>query len=124
DVAAARDFVCTHRGAIGSRARTRLAEAERHLMRAEEAADATDDAADARLLPEARLADALARQARELAERDVRSYADQSAHAGPYAPQAPHPAGAIGGAMLGGIILGGLLPATFGGGGTRGRLAE
>ncbi|MEV0266655.1 TPM domain-containing protein [Streptomyces sp. NPDC050617] len=124
DVAAARDFVCTHRGAIGSRARTRLAEAERHLARAEEAADATDDAADARLLPEARLADALARQARELAERDVRSYADQSAHAGPYAPQSPHPAGAIGGAMLGGIILGGLLPATFGGGGTRGRLAE
>ncbi|MFH8980908.1 TPM domain-containing protein [Streptomyces varsoviensis] len=124
DVAAARDFVCTHRGAIGSRARTRLAEAERHLTRAEEAADATDDAAAARLLPEARRAEALARQARELAERDVRGFADQNAHAGPYAPQSPHPAGAIGGALLGGIILGGLLPATFGGGGTRGRLAE
>lgn len=35
EVAAARDLVTTHRGAIGSRARTRLAEAERRLRLAE-----------------------------------------------------------------------------------------
>ncbi|MFI1969167.1 hypothetical protein BLA24_25650 [Streptomyces cinnamoneus] len=100
EVAAARDFIGTHRGAIGCRARTRLAEAERHLS-----------------LGHADRADTLARQARALAEQDVEAYGT------PYAPDAPSPARALGGAVVGGIILTGLLPATFGGGATRGRLA-
>ncbi|MGW2045380.1 hypothetical protein ACWCPF_09355 [Streptomyces sp. NPDC001858] len=80
-VAAAADFVATHRGAVGAAARTRLAEAERLL--------ATGDPADR---PRA---DALALEARELAELDVR------AHGNPYA--GPGPAGSAG-AILGGIV--------------------
>ncbi|MGW1781452.1 hypothetical protein ACWCQQ_20250 [Streptomyces sp. NPDC002143] len=80
-VAAAADFVATHRGAVGAAARTRLAEAERLL--------ATGDPADR---PPA---DALALEARELAELDVR------AHGNPYA--GPDTAG-VGGAVLGGIV--------------------
>ncbi|MGW0941728.1 hypothetical protein ACWD4O_04135 [Streptomyces sp. NPDC002623] len=80
-VAAAADFVATHRGAVGAAARTRLAEAERLL--------ATGDPADR---PPA---DALALEARELAELDVR------AHGNPYA--GPDAAG-VGGAVLGGIV--------------------
>ncbi|MEU4208744.1 TPM domain-containing protein [Streptomyces sp. NPDC026206] len=104
EVAAARDYITTHRGAIGCRARTRLSEAERRLSLA----------TDASAVEEAVRATELAREARELAEDDVIAYA---------APTAPHPTRILGGALLGGIILAGLLPATFGGGGTRGRLA-
>ncbi|MEU3354212.1 TPM domain-containing protein [Streptomyces sp. NPDC037389] len=111
EVSAARDYISTHRGAIGCRARTRLTEAERHigLCRGHDVATA---------VAEATRAMALAQQARALAEDDVltygTSYDDESA---------PAPARALGGALLGGIILAGLLPATFGGGATRGRLA-
>ncbi|MGW2614811.1 hypothetical protein [Streptomyces sp. NPDC001500] len=80
--AATADFVETHRGAVGVTARTRLAEAQRLL--------ATGDPAD---LPPA---DALAGEARELAERDVR------AHGNPYAGP-DHTAG-VGGAVLGGVV--------------------
>ncbi|MEU7132122.1 TPM domain-containing protein [Streptomyces sp. NPDC046261] len=104
DVAEARDYITTHRGAIGCRARTRLAEAERHLALA----------TGAPALEEARRAAELAREARAVAEANVTAYA---------APTTPHPTRILGGALLGGIILAGLLPATFGGGGTRGRLA-
>ncbi|GGN82505.1 hypothetical protein GCM10011579_070230 [Streptomyces albiflavescens] len=96
-VAATADFVTTHRGAVGCEARTRLAEAERHLARSE-----------------VRRADVLARQARELAERDVRAYGH------PYG--AAEGAGA-GGAVLGGILLSGGGPASFGGPRTRTRRA-
>ncbi|MFJ4710849.1 TPM domain-containing protein [Streptomyces sp. NPDC088785] len=133
---AAADFVTTHRGAVGSEARTRLAEAERRLANARAAQDADPAAA----LAEAQQADALARQAQSLAERDVRAYGD------PYG--GGRGGGGTGGAVLGGIILGGLLnggrgagmgggmsggtggfggggrgggPGSFGGGGTRGR---
>ncbi|MZD04739.1 TPM domain-containing protein, partial [Streptomyces sp. SID5785] len=67
---AASDFITTHRGAVGSEARTRLAEAERHLTGAQ-AGESVDPAA---ALGEAQQADALARQAQQLAERDVRGY--------------------------------------------------
>nr|WP_240929425.1 TPM domain-containing protein [Streptomyces coryli] len=67
EVAAARDFITTHRGGIGSSARTRLHEAQRHLQQAESFASA--DATSA--LQHAQQADSLAQQARELAERDV-----------------------------------------------------
>ncbi|MEU1818755.1 TPM domain-containing protein [Streptomyces roseifaciens] len=111
EVAAARDFVTTHRGAIGCRARTRLAEAERHLALARTAADLRT------VRSETGHADSLARQARALAEHDVGTYGTR------YDPGTPPPARALGGALLGGIVLAGLLPATFGGGATRGRLA-
>ncbi|MFE1952738.1 TPM domain-containing protein [Streptomyces sp. NPDC059524] len=124
---AAADFLTTHRGAIGSEARTRLAEAERRLVNAR-AAESTDPAT---ALAEAQQADSLARQARSLAERDVRAYGN------PYGGGGRGGTG-MGGAVLGGIILGQVLrggggggsgggafggggPGSFGGGGTRGR---
>ncbi|MEV7342665.1 hypothetical protein [Streptomyces sp. NPDC093544] len=96
-VAIAADFVTTHRGAVGWEARTRLAEAERHL---------SGD------LAEAQAAEVLAQRARVLAERDVRAYG--------------HPlreGAGVGGAVLGGILLAGGGPVSFGGGRTRGRRA-
>ncbi|MGW2656242.1 TPM domain-containing protein [Streptomyces sp. NPDC001478] len=138
-VGTAADYIATHRGAVGSEARTRLAEAQRLLERAGAAASGEAQTA----LEEARRADALAREARSLAEGDVRAYA------GPGGTGGGMPGGGMGGAVLGGIILGGLLgggrgggfggggfggggfgggfggggggPGSFGGGGTRGR---
>ncbi|MCP9974870.1 hypothetical protein [Streptomyces somaliensis] len=108
-VDAAEDYLATHRGAVAGVARTRLAEARRLLAAASGAgADADPRAA----LAEARRADALARQARVLAERDVRL------RGGPGGPDGP------GSAVVGGILPTGPpgAPASFGGGGTRGRL--
>ncbi|MFG2626991.1 TPM domain-containing protein [Streptomyces sp. NPDC048473] len=138
-IAAAADFITTNRGAVGSQARTRLAEAQRRIDRSRELAG-TDDPQGA--LAEAQQADSLAGQARSLAEQDVRSYGGRS---GPGGVQGGG-GGGVGGAVLGGIILGGLLggggggrggggygggfgggygggggPGSFGGGGTRGR---
>ncbi|MFG3350061.1 TPM domain-containing protein [Streptomyces sp. NPDC048018] len=141
-VGAASDFVTTHRGAVGAEARTRLAEAQRRLERSGQLADEDPRAA----LAEARQADLLGRRAQELAERDVRSYGNPNGLGGvPGAGGAG--GGGLGGAVLGGIILGGPFgegrgrgghgggpaggfgggglgggPASFGGGGTRGRL--
>ncbi|MBC9726953.1 hypothetical protein [Streptomyces sp. TRM68367] len=110
-VAAASDYVTTHRGAVGATARTRLAEAQRLL--------GTEPV-------EASTADALARQARELAEQDVRL------HGTPVVGPAEHASG-IGGAVLGGILLtgtptdggpaasGSLAPPSYGGPDTRTR---
>ncbi|MFD3539470.1 TPM domain-containing protein [Streptomyces sp. NPDC058662] len=131
-IGAAADYITTSRGAIGSQARTRLAEAGRRLERAVSLADA--DPAGA--LAEAQQADALARQAQQLAEQDVRGFQD------PYGGR--RAGGGQGGAVLGGIILGEILrgagrggfgggggfggfgggggPGSFGGGGTRGRM--
>ncbi len=104
-VAEADAFVTTHRGAVGSTARTRLAEAERLL---------------AEVPPDLLAADALARRARELAERDVR------VHGNPVAGAAEHETGAAG-AIVGGILLGAATqdgpPAGFGGPRTRARWA-
>ncbi len=142
-VGAAADYITTHRGAVGSEARTRLAEAQRRLGRSDELA-AAGDAQSA--LAEAQHADALARQAQNLAEDDVRGFGN------PFGPGGVQGAGSagggLGGAVLGGIILGGLFggrrggshgggfggggfgggfgggggPGSFGGGGTRGRM--
>ncbi|MFF4020329.1 hypothetical protein [Streptomyces sp. NPDC001843] len=100
-VDAADDFVGTHRGAVGAEARTRLAEAARLL---------------AGRGPGLALADQLAREARDLAERDVR------AHGTPYAGETTT---GLSGAVLGGILLAedpdAGPPAGFGGPETRGR---
>jgi tetratricopeptide (TPR) repeat protein len=106
EVSAVRDFVTTRRGAVGSDARTRLAEAERHLEQALALAETDPVAA----LAEARRADSLAEQAGQLASDDV----DGWAHPGMGSM------GGIGGAVLGGILLEGMLgsgrPGGFGGG--------
>ncbi|WP_367044774.1 TPM domain-containing protein [Streptomyces sp. Je 1-332] len=135
-VGTAADLIDTHRGGVGSEARTRLAEAQRHLAGAEAAKDTDASAA----LAEAQQADTQARQAQQLAERDVRGYGNPYGGAGGRG-------GGMGGAVLGGIILGELFgggrgmggggfggggfggggfggggPGSFGGGGTRGRM--
>lgn len=123
-VAAAADYITTHRAAVGAPARIRLSEAERHLTGVvpsdpagpEEADDATEDT---------RRAHALAQEARQLAEQDVRAYGN------PYGG----PGGdGLAGALLGGIVLGeppddsGRTepkgPACYGGTATRARRAE
>ncbi|MFJ8851543.1 TPM domain-containing protein [Streptomyces sp. NPDC102437] len=137
-ITAAADFITTNRGAVGSQARTRLAEAQRRLDRSRELAGSKDAQG---ALAEAQQADSLAGQARSLAELDVRAYGNRNGPGG-----ARGTGGGVGGAVLGGIILGGLLgggggrgggvhgggfgggghggaagPGSFGGGGTRGR---
>ncbi len=103
--AAAEDYLAAHRGAVGVRARVRLAEAHRLLARA----------VSERAPEDARDADGLARQARRLAEEDVRAYRDA------FGPRG----GGVGGAVLGGVLLGGGAdggpPGSFGGPATRGR---
>ncbi len=113
ELGAAADYVQTHRGAVGSEARTRLAEAQRRLERARELAADRPQAA----LDEARQADGLARRAQELAEQDVRRYGNPNGLGGVSgAGGGGSGGGGLGGAVLGGIILGGL----FGGGSGRG----
>ncbi|MFI8273625.1 TPM domain-containing protein [Streptomyces sp. NPDC085929] len=136
-IGAAADYITTSRGAVGSEARTRLAEAQRRMERS--AALAGSDPAAA--LAQAQQADGLARQAQQLAEQDVRAYQN------PYGGGQRQQGGGMGGAVLGGIILGEILrggrggggfgggfggggfgggggpgPGSFGGGGTRGRM--
>lgn len=114
EVAMARDVVTTHRGAIGSRARTRLAEAERRLGRAQAAADGPAGAAVPVSLPghreqeraaleEARAADRLARDAQRLALEDLAAHENRF---GAPAGGRRGDDGGTGGAVLGGILLG------------------
>ncbi len=136
-IGAAADYITTNRGAVGSQARTRLAEAQRRWERARELSGTDAQGA----LAEARQADALAGQAMSLAEQDVRGFGGTQGPGGMRGG-----GGGVGGAVLGGIILGGLFggggrgggmgggfggggrsggfgggPGSFGGGGTRGR---
>ncbi|MFF0486264.1 TPM domain-containing protein [Streptomyces sp. NPDC004435] len=111
ELGAASDYVQTHRGAVGSEARTRLAEAQRRLERAR--ALAADEPQEA--LAEAQRADGLARRAQELAEQDVRRYGNPNGLGGVSGRGGS--GGGLGGAVLGGIILGGLFGGGSGGGG-------
>jgi hypothetical protein len=88
-VAAAEDFVATRRGAVGAQARTRLAEARRHLAQA----GGPDPVAAVR---EAQHADALAQEALRLARADVNQWSTPSATTNT-------------GADLASLILGGIL---------------
>ena len=95
-------FIETHRSAVGSGARLRLAEARRALTVAP---------------PDHLTADALARESRELAERDVRL------HGNPVAGASEHTS-RVSGAVLGGVLLDGAPggpPPSFGGPRTRER---
>lgn len=99
-VAAAADFVTTRRGAVGAQARTRLAEAQRHLQAATSGGD------PAVALREAQQADARAQEALRLAQSDVSGWS------------APSSSGGGLGVDLGSLILGGIISgATRGGGG-------
>jgi hypothetical protein len=109
-IASANDFIATRRGAVGAEARTRLAEAQRHLDAAVELG-ATDPVA---ALREAQQATSLGQQALSSAQSDVSSWANPygggpvpGGFAGGYG-------GGRGGVDLGSMILGGIL---FGGGG-------
>ncbi|WP_281688828.1 TPM domain-containing protein [Pseudonocardia thermophila] len=96
-VAAANDFIVTRRGAVGSTARTRLAEAQRHLQLAQQG---TDPAA---ALRDAQIADRMAQEALRLAQSDVSQWNG--------------PGGGNLGIDLGSLVLGGILSGGFSGGG-------
>jgi hypothetical protein len=118
-VAAAEDFVATRRGAVGAQARTRLAEAQRHLQQA----GGPDPVA---ALQEAQQADALAQEALRIARTDVSQWSR---------PGATTSTGAdLAGMILGGILAGatnsyrgprrgggGFSSGSFGGSSSRGR---
>jgi tetratricopeptide (TPR) repeat protein len=108
---AAGDFITTRRGGVGAEARTRLAEAQRHFQQAIAAARGDPEAA----LAEAQHADALAQQARSLAERDVEHFT----YAEPGRVVRTGGLGGFGGG-LGGAVLGGILIDSMLGGGRRG----
>jgi uncharacterized membrane protein YgcG len=123
-VGAAVDYIITNRGAVGSEARTRLAEAQRRLEWAE--AFGRDAGADPHsALAEAQQADALAQDALLLAQEDVQGFG-VGFEPGVYAVGTA--GSGLAGAMLGGILLGGFGggysagPVSFGGGGTRARM--
>jgi hypothetical protein len=99
-VAAASDFIGTRRGAVGAQARTRLAEAQRHLQQASGGGDPMA------ALREAQQADSMAQEALRLAQDDVSRWSE--------------PAGGGGrsvGEDLGSLVLGGILSGALGGGG-------
>ncbi len=99
-VAAAEDFVATRRGAVGAQARTRLAEAQRHLQLATSGGD------PAAALGEAQQADARAQEALRLAQQDVSGWS---------APRSS--SGSSLGVDLGSLILGGIISGATRGGG-------
>ncbi|MGY1760089.1 TPM domain-containing protein [Geodermatophilus sp. SYSU D00779] len=114
-IAAAGDFISTRRGAVGPEARTRLAEAQRHLDLA--VAQGRTDPVGA--LREAQLADTLAQEALQRAQSDVAGWGGggygPGGFGGGYGPGGfgGGYGGGRGGVDLGSLVLGGIL---FGGG--------
>lgn len=101
-VSAAKDFIDTRGAIIGSTARTRLAEATRHLQSARSLAESTPIPA----AEEAAQATSLAKSALHSAQSDVdRHTRNMNQHGG----------GGGTGAMIGGIIIGSMLSGGFGG---------
>lgn len=105
-IRAVSDYIDTRRGSIGPEARTRLAEAHRHLEAAESGRSADVDAA----IGAANAAAAAATSAQSLAKADA-----QAAQAAHYGDPGGYRGGDPTGALLGGLIIGDLL-----GGGARG----
>jgi TPM domain len=101
-VRAASDYIDTRRGSVGPEARTRLAEAGRHLQAARD--KRSTNVTDA--IAHAHTAASLAAEAQSLADDDVR-FVQRSYTGG---------GGSHMGAMMGGIILGDLLGGAMGGG--------
>ena len=101
-VRAVSDYIDTRRGSIGPEARTRLAEAKRHLQAAQDkrATDPTE------AISHANAASTLAANAQSLANADVQSAQRAYTRGG----------GSDMGAMLGGIIIGNLLSGGMRGG--------
>jgi flagellin-like hook-associated protein FlgL len=120
-VSVAGDFIATRRGAVGSSARTRLAEAERYLDEASRLG-ATDPLGALRA---AQRADGLAQQALAAAQQDVEDYYSRGpgGYGGGYGGRGYGGggyggggfAGGVAGGVLGSILLGGL-GGGFGGG--------
>jgi hypothetical protein len=104
EISAVTNFITTRRGAVGSDARTRLAEAQRHLEQAITLRDRDPVAA----LTAAQMADALAEQAGQLANDDVESWSQPGLGGG-------ISMGGLGGAVLGGILIEGMLGGRRGG---------
>lgn len=84
-VGAADDFITTRRGAVGSEARTRLAEARRHLAQAQAGGDL------AAAIGEAQAADSMAQQALRLAQSDVQRWSGPSGGATGWRPGRQQP---------------------------------
>ncbi len=106
-VTRATDYVGNHRGGVGGEARTRVAEAARHLDAAV-AAGAADPAAG---IQEAETAARLANEALSLAQRDYDGWDD---------PWRGGRGGGGGGSDVAGAIIGGLIGAMLSGGGRGG----
>jgi uncharacterized membrane protein YgcG len=104
-VSAVEDYIETRRGAVASTARTRLAEARRHLQQAQALADTDANGA----LAEAEQATSLARQAYAEAHDDVDNWYGGG-------PGRRSGMGGVGGALLGGILIGSLLDGDHHGG--------
>jgi uncharacterized membrane protein YgcG len=121
-IAAAADFIDTRRGAVGPEARTRLAEAQRHLDVAVDLG--RDDPVAA--LREAHQATTMAQQALDRAQDDVSRWSG-GGHGGGYGGGFGGPGGfgggyggGRGGVDLGSLVLGGILLGGGGRGGGRG----
>lgn len=113
-VQAAEDYLVTRRGAIGSEARTRLAEAGRLLVESQSLAT-TDPA---RALAAAQRSEQLAGQAMSLAQQDVGGFGDGFGGPGGFGGQQSRGGGGgdIMGAVLGGILINSVLGGGGGGG--------
>ncbi|SDF63057.1 TLP18.3, Psb32 and MOLO-1 founding protein of phosphatase [Blastococcus aurantiacus] len=117
EIDAAADFIATRRGAIGPEARTRLAEAQRHL---DAAVDRGRDEPVA-ALQEAHQATSLARSALERAQDDLQGWGGGPGGFGGGLGGGYGPGYRRGGVDLGSLVLGGILAGGgrggFGGGG-------
>lgn len=113
-VQAAEDYLVARRGAIGSEARTRLAEAGRLVVEAQSLA-AGDPA---RALAAAQRAEQLAGQAMSLAQQDVSGFGGGGGMAGGMfgGPPARGGGGDVFGAVLGGILINSMMGGGGGGG--------
>jgi uncharacterized membrane protein YgcG len=109
-VTRASDYIGGQRGGIGTEARTRRAEAGRHLDQA--VAVAATDAAGA--LAEADEASRLAAEAQTLAERDYGGWND------PFRGGGGRGGGGGGGSDIAGAVIGGIIGSILAGGGRRG----
>jgi len=111
-ITSASDFISTRRGAVGPDARTRLAEAQRHL----DVAVGTSGTDPVAALREAQQASSLAQQATDLASNDLSAWSSGPGYApggfgGGYSNR--------GGVDLGSLVLGSILSGGGSGGGYR-----